>query len=403
MALTAKQIENAKPAEKTFYLFDERGMYLEITPKGSKRWRLKYYLHKKEKRISLGIYPDVSLKEAREKRDEIRKQASNGIDPVLHKKAITDASKANAENTFAYVAKEWLLKQKAERSENHHKKVSRLFERDLFPYLGNEPIADLTSSQILSVLRRIESRVVETAHRALGHCSQVFRDAVATGRAASDPTRDLKGALKAYKKNHFAAVVEPKRLGQILRLLHNYEGMFTVQCALKLMPLVFVRPGELRQAQWCDIDLENAEWRFLVTKTDTQHIVPLSRQALEIINELKTITGQGRYLFRSARSIERPMSDNAILSAMRSLGIPKDEMSGHGFRAVARTLLDEVLGFRADFIEHQLAHAVRDPHGRAYNRTKHLEERRKMMQAWADYLDGLRECKVPVPELEEVK
>lgn len=390
MVLTAKQVENAKSSEKTIYLFDERGLYLEITPKGSKRWRLKYYLNSRERRISLGIYPEVTLKEAREQRDEIRKRASNGIDPIEHRKTTRNLTKTNSENTFEYVAKEWLLKHKAEQSESHHKKVSRLFERDLFPYLGNALIAELTPPQILSVLRRIESRVVETAHRALGHCSQVFRYAVATGKAESDSTRDLKGALQAYKKNHFAAVVEPKRLGQILRLLHNYEGMLPVQCALKLMPLFFVRPGELRQAQWADIDLENAEWRFLVTKTETQHIVPLSSQALEIINELSLLTGNGRYLFPSARSLKRPMSDNAILMAMRSMGIPKVEMSGHGFRAVARTLLDEALGFRPDFIEHQLAHAVRDPHGRAYNRTKHLDERKKMMQGWADYLDKLR-------------
>ncbi len=391
MALNAKQVQNAKTALKTTYLFDERGLYLEITPKGSKRWRLKYYLKGRERRISLGIYPEVSLKEARDNRDEIRKLALNGVDPVEHRKAIRSTTKATLENSFEYVAKEWLLKHKAERSESHHKKVNRLFERDIFPYLGNASIAEIKPPEILTVLRKIESRVVETAHRALGHCSQVFRYAVATGKAESDPTRDLKGALQVYKKNHFAAVVEPKRLGQILQLLHNYQGMIPVQCALKLMPLVFVRPGELRQAQWCDIDLENAEWRFLVTKTDTQHIVPLSHQAVGIINELQPITGQGRYLFPSARSIERPMSDNAILTAMRSMGIPKEEMSGHGFRAVARTLLDEVLGFRPDFIEHQLAHAVRDPHGRAYNRTKHLAERRHMMQAWADYLDGLKE------------
>ncbi len=223
MVLTVKQVENVKPAEKTLYLFDERGMYLEITPKGSKRWRQKYYLYKKEKRISLGIYPEVTLKEAREKRDEIRRLAANGIDPVLHKKALIDTSQANAQNTFEYVAKEWLLKHKAEQSESHHKKVSRLFERDLVPYLGKYPISDMTPPQILAALRKIESRTVETAHRALGHCGQVFRYAVATGRLESDPTRDLKGALKAYKRNHFAATLQPVRLSQILKLLSLYR------------------------------------------------------------------------------------------------------------------------------------------------------------------------------------
>jgi integrase len=231
---------------------------------------------------------------------------------------------------------------------------------------------------------------LETAHRALSNCGQVFRYAVATGRAAQDPSRDLRGALPPVKSEHLAATTDPKQVADILRAMDGYEGTLTVRCALRLAPLVFVRPGELRKAEWADINLDASEWRYTVTKTNTPHIVPLSRQAVDILRELHPLTGRGRFVFPGARSNGRPMSDNAILAAMRRMGIDKDEMCGHGFRAVARTILDEVLGVRPDYIEHQLAHAVRDPNGRAYNRTAHLPERRKMMQQWADYLGKLK-------------
>ena len=249
------------------------------------------------------------------------------------------------------------------------------------PGLAANPLPTLPPPQLLEAVRR-----------ALSNCGQVFRHAVATGRAERDPSGDLRGALAPVKGTHFASVTEPKQVAGVLRALDGYEGTLPVRCALRLAPLVFVRPGELRHAQWEDIDLDNAEWRYIVTKTDTQHIVPLARQAVEILEELQPLTGNGRYVFPSARNPkgDRPMSDNAILSAMRRMGISKDEMSGHGFRAMARTILDEVLGFRPDYIEHQLAHAVRDPNGRAYNRTAHLPERCKMMQEWADYLDKLK-------------
>ncbi len=253
------------------------------------------------------------------------------------------------------------------------------------------PRTMVTASEILTALRRIESRgALETAHRALSNCGQVFRYAIATGRAVHDPTSDLRGALPPVKPVHLAATTDPKQVAAILRAIDGYEGTLTVKCALRLAPLVFVRPGELRRAEWPDVDLDTAEWRYIVTKTKTPHIVPLSRQAVEILRELHPLTGRGRFVFPSARSTARPMSDNAILAAMRRSGINKDEMTGHGFRAVARTILDEVLGVRPDFIEHQLAHAVRDPNGRAYNRTAHLPERKKMMQQWADYLDKLK-------------
>ena len=270
--------------------------------------------------------------------------------------------------------------------------VSRL-ERDIFPWMGSRPVAAITAPELLAVVRRIEQRgALESAHRTLRICGQVFRYAVATGRAQRDPTGDLRGALPPVKGGHFAAITEPKQVGPLLRVLDGYQGTLIVRCALRLAPLVFARPGELRHARWSDIDLETAEWRYTVTKTSIPHIVPLSRQAVAILRELYPLTGQGRYVFPSARTPrgDRPMSDNAILAALRRMGIGKEEMTGHGFRAMARTILDEVLGFRPDFIEHQLAHAVRDPNGRAYNRTAYLPERKKMMQMWADYLDQLK-------------
>lgn len=392
MSLTDVSVRNAKPGIKISRLYDERGLYLEITPVGGKRWRLKYRFDGKENRISLGVYPDVSLKKARERRDEARKLLADGIDPSANRKA-EKAAKASTGNSFEVIAREWFAKHSTNWVSSHADRIIRRFERDVFPWIGSQPIDDIKAPELLSVIRRIEDRgALETAHRALGDCGQVFRYAVATGRAERDPSGDLRGALPPVKGKHFAAVTDPKRLGELLRIIDGYEGTLPVRCALRLAPLVFVRPGELRQARWEDIDLDAAEWRYHVTKTDSDHIVPLSRQAVEILREIEPLTIRGRYVFPSARNPkgDRPMSDNAILGALRRAGIPKDEMTGHGFRAAARTILDEELGFRPDFIEHQLAHAVRDPNGRAYNRTAHLAERRKMMQAWADYLDELK-------------
>lgn len=391
MPLTDTTIRNAKPGEKPVKLFDERGLYLELSPAGGKWWRLKYRFNGKEKRLSLGVYPDVSLKEARDRRDTARKLLADGIDPSENRKAQKSAQVDRVANSFEVVTREWFAKYSTRWAVKHSERILHRFERDIFPWIGGRPIADITAPELLTVVRRIESRgALETAHRALGNCGQVFRYAVATGRAERDPTVDLRGALPPTKSEHFAATTEPTQVAELLRALEGYEGTFTVQCALRLAPLVFVRPGELRKAEWADIDLDAAEWRFIVAKTNTPHIVPLSRQAVEILRELHPLTGQGRFVFPSARSYARPMSDNAILAAMRRMGIGKDEMSGHGFRAMARTILDEVLGVRPDYIEHQLAHAVRDPNGRAYNRTAHLPERRKMMQQWADYLDKLK-------------
>jgi integrase len=391
MPLTDTKIRNAKPREKATRLFDERGLYVEIAPAGGKWWRLKYRFQGKEKRLSLGVYPDVSLKDARGRRDEARKLLASGVDPSENRKATRLARSDRAANSFEVVTREWFGKYSPGWAESHSGRVIRLFERDIFPWLGGRPIANVTAAELLAVIRRIERRgAIDTAHRARTNCGQVLRYGVATGRCERDCSGDLRGALPPAKGKHFAATTEPAKLAGILRAMDGYEGDLIVRCALRLAPLVFVRPGELRKAEWKDIDLDTAEWRYIVTKTDVPHIVPLSHQAVKVLRELQPLTGDGRYVFPGARTGARPMSDNAVLAAMRRMGIGKEEMSAHGFRAVARTILDEVLGFRPDFIEHQLAHAVRDPNGRAYNRTAHLADRKKMMQAWANYLDRLK-------------
>lgn len=391
MPLTDVAIRNAKPAAKSFKLYDTDGLYLEISPSGGKWWRLKYRFNGKENRISLGVYPDVTLSNARDRRTDARKKLANGIDPSQDRKEQKIAQAERAENSFEKVAREWFGKFSTVWAPAHAARKLRLFERDIFPWIGKRPIAEIAAPELLSVLRRIEKRGVrETERRALVACGQVFRYAVASGRAERDPSRDLRGALPPVNAEHFAAITEPEQLAPILRALEAYEGTPTVRCALRLMPMLFVRPGELRTAEWVHINLDTAEWRFLVTKTKRNHIVPLSKQAVKLLKEVQPITGEGKYVFPSPRTNERPMSDNAILAAMRSMGIPKDVTTGHGFRATARTILDEVLGVRIDLIEHQLAHAVKDPNGRAYNRTAFLPERRKMMQTWADYLDRLK-------------
>ncbi len=391
MPLTDTAVRNAKPADKRIRLWDERGLYLEVAPAGGKYWRLKYRVGGTEKRLALGVYPDVGLAKARDRRDEARKLLADGIDPSQHRKAAKAAGAERAANSFEVVAREWYGKMSPTWNAAHGVRIIRRLERDIFPWIGARPVAEVTAPELLGVLRRIEKRgALETAHRALQNCGQVFRYAIATGRAERDPSGDLRGALPPVRGTHFAAVTDPAKVGRLLRTLDGYQGTFAVQCALKLAPLVFVRPGELRAAQWADIDLDAAEWRFHVTKTDTGHIVPLARQAVDILRELHALTGQGRYVFPGARSRDRPMSENAILAALRRLEIGKDEMSGHGFRAMARTILDEVLSVRPDLIEHQLAHAVKDPNGRAYNRTAHLPQRREMMQQWADWLDRQR-------------
>lgn len=391
MALTDIAIRTAKPADKPIKLTDGGGLYLLLNPNGSRWWRLDYRYGGKRKTLSMGIYPVVGLKEARIRRDDARKLLASDVDPGENRKAVKAAKFERATNSFEAITREWFARNSATWKASHGDRIIRRFERDLFPWIGGKPISELTAPEILAAVRKIEDRgALETAHRALSNCGQVFRYAIATGRASRDISADLRGALTPVKTEHFPAITDPKQVGALLRAMDGYTGSQIVRYALRLAPLVFVRPGELRNAEWAHIDLEVAEWRYTVTKTNTPHIVPLSRQAVEILTELQALTGDGRFLFPSARTNSRPMSDNAILSALRRMGIEKDEMTGHGFRAMARTILDEVLGVRPDYIEHQLAHAVRDPNGRAYNRTAHLPERRKMMQQWADYLDKLK-------------
>ena len=399
--LTEKAIRSAKPGEKPIRMFDGGGLYLEIAPSGGKWWRFKYRFNGKEKRISFGVYPDVGIaghKEgtrwiegARDRREQSRQLLAQGVDPGEERKTVQAAVVERNTNSFEIIAREFVTKHLAAKEPSHREHILRRFERDVFPWVGKKPIAEIRAPELLAVMKRIESRgALETAHRALGSCGQVFRYAVATGRAERDPTGDLRGALPPVNGKHFAAMTEPARVAELLRQMDGYEGSLIVKCALRLAPLVFVRPGELRKALWSEIDLDAGEWRYVVTKTNTPHIVPLSTQALDILRELHPLTSSCPYVFPSARSRRAPMSNNAIGAAFRRMGIPKEDMSAHGFRAMARTILDEVLGVRVDLIEHQLAHAVRDPNGRAYNRTAHLPERRKMMQSWSDYLDGLR-------------
>lgn len=389
--LTPSAVANAKPQAAPYKLRDERGMYLLIQPDGARWWRFDYRRPDTAKRntLSLGTFPDVSLKQARVRRDVARTLVADGIDPGERRKAEAIAGA----DTFEAVAREWIAKHSTRWAASHTDKIMRRLERDVFPWIGNKPIAKLTAPDVLAVLRRIEARgSVETAHRALQNCGQAFRYGVATGHVAADVTRDLRGSLTPWKKGHYASITEPEKVGDLLRAIDGLTGSYIVAAALKLGALLFVRPGELRKAEWTEIDLDAAEWNIPAAKMKMRqpHLVPLSAQAVAILRELQPLTGGGRYVFPGARSAKLPLSDMALNAALRRMGFDKDTMTTHGFRAMARTILDERLGFRPDFIEHQLAHAVRDPNGRAYNRTAHLAERGKMMQAWADYLDALR-------------
>jgi integrase len=393
MTLTDVAIRKAKPADKTQRLFDGGGMYLELSPAGGKWWRLKYRFGGKEKRLSLGTYPDTGLADAREKRDAARKLLAAGVDPGEQRKAAKAAGEERSANSFEVMAREWHAKQSATWVDLHASRIMLRLENDVFPWLGSRPIADITAKELLATVNRIADRgAVESAHRVLQNCGQVMRYAIATGRAERNPATDLRGALPPVKQTHHAAIIEPIAIGGLLRAMDGYQGSLVTKSALRLAPLVFVRPGELRHAEWGEFDLDGAQWNLPAEKMKMReaHIVPLAPQAVAILRELYSLTGRGRYVFPSARSPQRPMSNNAVLSALRRMGYTTDEMSGHGFRAMARTVLDEVLHFRPDYIEHQLAHAVKDPNGRAYNRTAHLIERRKMMVGWADYLDTLK-------------
>lgn len=391
MPLTDLKIKHLKPETKTVRYSDGRGLYLEISPTGGKWWRFKYRFGGKEKRISLGVYPDINLKDARLRCEDAKRKIKEGIDPSLERQSQRACRTVSAENSFEAIAREWFSHREKEIAGNHSGRIFSRLERDVFPWIGSLPIEQITAPVVLSLLRRIVARgAVESAHRAKSSISQVMRYAITTGRAERDPCPDLKGALPSPRVQHFSAIIDPGKVGPFLNALDEYEGSFIVKCALRLAPLVFVRPGELRQAQWTEINFDRAEWRFFVSKTKIDHLVPLSTQAISILKEIRPLTGHGKYIFPSPRSLNRPLSDNGILSALRRMGFEKDEMSGHGFRAMARTLLAEELHIRPEIIEHQLAHKVPDALGAAYNRTRFIKERVVMMQDWADYLDKLK-------------
>lgn len=401
MPLTDTAVRQSKPKEKPYKLSDDGGMYLLVN-KAGKYWRMDYRFNGKRKTLALGVYPDVPLageNGARKKRDDARKLLARGIDPGAIKQAEKTAGKMAARNSFEGVARDWIAGKNPATalpsadlwSESYAKKMIAAMENDIFPWLGSRPIAEITAPELLATVKRTASRgALEAAHRLLYNCGQVFRYGVAHGLAERDPSADLRGALPSYKRQHYAAITDPKKTAELMRAIDAFSGTFIVQCALRLSPLVFVRPGELRTWEWSQIDFDKAEWRYVVSKTQTDHIVPLSNQAMAILHELHPLTGAGRYVFPGARTADRPMSDAAVRAALLRMGFPKDEMSAHGFRAMARTLLAEELRIEPQIIEHQLAHKVPDSLGTAYNRTKFLADRRTMMQTWADYLDKLK-------------
>lgn len=393
LPLTDVQVHKAKPQTKDVKLFDGGGLFLLVTPSGGKLWCFKYRFDGKEKKLSLGAYPEISLADARQRRLDARKLLANSIDPAAAKKEQA-AERARLETTFETVAREWFGKQLAAWSKGHADTVISRLERDVFPVIGTVAISKIKTGEVLAILRKVEARgALDTALRIKIIFGQVFRYAVVTGLIDSDVSAPIRprDCLEKRQVKHHAAITDPKKLAPLLRAIDEYQGTFTVKCALRLAPLLFVRPGELQKAAWSEFDLDESQWNIPAErmKMKEPHLVPLSRQAVEILKSLQALTGAGKYLF-PGRTSARPMSDNTINAALRYMGFDKETMTGHGFRAMARTILDEVLQVRPDFIEHQLAHAVRDPNGRAYNRTAHLVERKKMMQLWADYLDDLK-------------
>ena len=394
MKLTDTTCRNATLRAKPYKLADGHGLYLEVMPTGSKYWRLKYRHGGREKRLALGVYPDVTLKAAREGREDARKLLAEGTDPgELRKAAKVERIEAAAEvaDTFEAVAREWMSRQDVAAVTAN--KTRWILETFLFPEIGSRPIAEIAPRELLDALRKVEATgKLETAKRAKIKAGQVFRYAVLEGRAGSDPTASLRNALKAPRNRHHAAITDPAKMGELLRAIDGFTGQFVTLAALKLAPLVFVRPGELRQAEWSEIDLDGAMWRIPAErmKMNAAHLVPLSAQAAAILRELHPLTSDGRYLFPGLRTASRPMSENTVNAALRRLGYTGDEMTGHGFRSMAATRLNE-MGWNADAIERQLAHAEANKVREAYTHAaQYLDQRTRMMQTWADYLDGLR-------------
>lgn len=372
---------------------DGGGLYLLVTAAG-KYWRLNYRYLGKQKTLALGVYPAVPLAAARKGRDHARELLAVGKDPSAEKQDAAREAKRAAGVLFENVARDWLETTARERGDETQKRVVSWFERDVFPFIGQRPIGSLRSSDILEVMKRMQARgIIDSMLRVLGYISKVFRMAMVAELADRDPTVGVADALEKRTERHFAALTEPNDVAALMRAIHAYEGHPITRAALKFAPLVFQRPHMVREAEWTEIDLDSAEWRIPAAKMkmENDHIVPLARQAVEVLREVKVITGHGRYVFASLRP-GRPMSENTINMALRNMGYDGETMVGHGFRAMARTMLDEVLSERVDLIEHQLAHQVKDVNGRAYNRTAHLPARREMMQRWADYLQSIREC-----------
>ena len=388
------QVKNAKPQEKEYKLMDGYGLFLLVTPTNGKLWRFDYRTSDKRKTMAFGAYPAITLADARQRREDAKKLLANGVDPGEMKKFLKQAKVALDENSFEIVAREWITKFSGQWSQVHATTIMDRLEKDVFPYMGQRPVIDIKSPELLAVLRRVESRgALDTAHRIRNHCGQVFRYAVATGRVERDPSRDLQGALPPVKFGHRAALTDPKTLAPLLRAIEDYQGSFVVKCAMQLLPMLFTRPGELRHMEWTELNFDAAQWNIPADKMKMKqaHIVPLPNQALHVLNELKPLTGHSIYVFPCQRTPLRCMSDNAINAALRRMGFEKSEVTAHGFRATARTMLHEILQFSPDAIEAQLAHAVPDRLGMAYNRTQHLTERKKMMDVWAGYLDGLKQ------------
>lgn len=392
MPLTELACKNAKSADKTVKLFDSGGLYLQVNQNGSKWWRLKYRFDGKEKLLAIGVYPEVTLSRARDQRDDAKRQIKNGVCPSEKKKTEKLLRHVAKENSFKAVGEEWYKSRSKNWAPNTAKKMKHFLEKALYPWLANRPIAEIKAPELLAVLKAIEKRgKLELAHRIRECAGQVFRYAIATGRAERDPSADLKGALPPVRQKHHASIIDPKKIGELLKAIDGYQGSLIAKCAMQLAPLVFVRPGELRHAEWSEFDLENKQWRIPAAKMKMRdaHIVPLSRQALEILNAVQPFTGRGRYVFPSMRSENRPMSENTVNAGLRRLGYDKSEMTGHGFRSMASTLLHEQ-GWPHDAIERQLAHSERNSVVAAYNYAQHIPKRTEMMQAWADFLDELK-------------
>jgi integrase len=394
--LTDIEIRKTKPQDKPFKLADSKGLYLLVNPKGGKLWRFDYRFQGKRKTLALGAYPEVSLSKARERLDEARRLLADGIDPMADRRAAKEATLQRAKNSFEAIAREWLALNTGKWAETTHRHIKERLENNIFPWLGERPVADIAARELLGVLNKtVERGRIDTAQRVRSDCGRVFRYAVATGRAERDPTADLAGALPSAKTTHRATLVEPKQVGELLRAIDAYTGTFIVRAAFKLAPLVFLRPGELVQAEWSEFDFDAGEWRIPGgrMKMGGRHIVPLSRQAVEILRDLHPLTGTGQFVFPGVINNKVHMSRESIRAALIRMGYGPDSdtpMTSHGFRGMASTLLHEQ-GWPSDVIERQLAHAERNKIKAAYNHAEHLPERRKMMQAWADYLDGLKQ------------